>query len=497
MVKWETLARWGLFGKVGGRSKPGLWSMLAGDGLYILLGIDTGLPSIADRLQYYVDVAYSALWGEDDSLPYDFPVKLYTTLERVLHSRGGMFGKEAAQPNFYCKRDGCASNPLTWTVKVSHAPTADPDKLATFESSIEEALTGAGYDVNVRVMHRPLRLEIDKPSPPTVKLADYWRNIGTLPQDKLWCAAGVTASDKGLVLFARQMTGDSYSAFVSGRSGAGKTQLAMSLVLSLAYANSPAVLSMVILDPKVIDMMVLADLPHLACEVVTRDDDCLAILRRLVGEMEDREDRLRRGDRSFLAHNILVYIDEMADLQAAVAGKEREEMIVSVQRLTQRGRAYGFVIVGATQRAYDVDARMTTKLNDKYALAANNGSDGYAATGVQGVQVHKLPGRGACELWPDGTRLQGFFVANSKDAGYERAIGSFVSDIKGRWLGARPCWVAEANETEPRTMDGFLDSLRADGVTGIHAIRSAHKAYFGTGIGADKAKEIQALLSVP
>lgn len=491
----KALSRLGLFGKVGGREKPGLWSMLAGDGLYILFGIDTGLPSVIDRLEYYKDVLLAAFFGEDDALPHDFPAKLYTTLEKVLQARGGV-DKETQEPLFYAKRTGCTSNPLAWSAQVYTAPTADPNRVDSFESSIEEALTRAGYDVNVRILRRPLRIEIDKPNPPTVTLSAGWRSVGALPQNELWSAPGVTAGKDALVLFARQMTGDSYSAFVSGKSGAGKTQLALALLLSLAYANSPALLSMVVLDPKVIDMMVLAGLPHLAGPVATRDDECISALRALVAEMEAREERLRQGDRSFLAQHIMVYIDELADLQA-VAGKDKEELITLIQRLTQRGRAYGFLVVGATQRVYDVDARMTTKLNDRYALKASNGNDSVAASGVAGVQVHKLPGRGACELWPEGVRLQGFFVADAKASDYEKQIDTFVADIRNRWAGSVPCWRLASVAEDARTMDAFIEQLRADGVTGIHAIRNAYRDYFKVGIGTDRAKEIQAMLLVP
>ena len=492
----QALAQMGLFGKANGRDKPGLLRCLAGDLLYIALGIDTGLPSLIDRVQYYWDVVLSAMFGESDDLPTDFPAKLYKTIEGVLLHRGGLYDKEAEQPNFFAKRGKCRSNPLMWTVVVDYAKGVDPNKLASFEASFEEALTAAGYDANVRVMRRPLRLEIDKPDPPTVKLGDYWASIAALPRNELWSVPGVTASEKGLVLFARQMAGESFSARIVGRPRAGKTQLALSMLLSIAYTNSPATLAMIIIDPKVIDMMFLATLPHLACPVATRDDECIKVLAALVAEMEDRENRLRRGDRSFIGQHIFVYIDEMSDLLASLTGKDREAVIVGVQRLSQKGGGLGFIVVGATQRVYEVDPRMYTKMNDRYALAANNGSDGYAATGVEGVQVHKLPGKGACELYPDGTRLQGFFVADAKGKDYEKQIGRFVTDVRQRWADVSPCWML-ADDSPPAaqpTMDGFVDHLRSNGITGIHAIRNAYKETFKTGIGTDRAKEIQAVL---
>lgn len=488
---WQTLARITLFGSKGGAQNPSWLSMLIGDGLYMLFGIDTGLPSVLQKIEYVADVIVSALWGEVDDLPHDFPPKLFGAVEKVLHSRGGFYAE--GQPNFYCARSGCSSNPLAWTMQIGYAPTADPAKLYGMEAGLEEALTRAGFDCNIRIMPRPLRIEIDRPNAPVIRLADYWQAIAHLPRNELYSAAGVTASDKGLVLYARQMRGESYSARIVGRPRAGKTQLALSLLLSMAYTNSPAVLSMVIIDPKVIDMMYFAQLPHLAAPVATRNEECVAVLRNVVAEMDRREEMLRNGDRSFLQRRIMVYIDEMADLQAVFTGKEREEVITLVQRLTQRGGAYGFIVAGATQRVYDVDPRMYTKMNDKYALAANSGNDGFAATGVSGVQVHKLPGRGACEVYPDGTRIQGFFVADAEADDYEQRIGGFIADIRRRWHEVPPCWVMPEDENA-LDLDGFLAYLNEHEITGIHAIREAHRDIMGVGIGTARAREIQALL---
>lgn len=463
--------------------------MAIGDGLYMLFGIDTGLPSVLDKFTYWQDVVMSAFFGESDDLLHDFPVKLYETIEGVLLNRGGLFDEETQRPNFYCKRAGTSSNPLTWSVQVYTAPTADPNKLESFEASIEEALTRTGYDVNARILRRPLRIEIDKPNPPTVKLADYWQSIASLPQNELWSVPGVAAAKDGLVLFARQMTGEKHSAFVSGKSGSGKTQLAMSLILSMAYTNSPDQLAMVLIDPKVVDMMVLSDLPHLARPVVTDDRDCQSVLDALVAEMDERKRRLENGDRSFLDKRIFVYLDEFSDFLDVV--EDKEAAITAWKRLTQKGRAYGFICVGGTQRAYAIDKRVYGNLNDKYALTANDGSDAYAATGIRGVQVHKLPGRGACELWPDGTRIQGFFVADAEKPDYEKRMGLFLADINRRWQNATPCWtIGGLTDEESPTWEGFIARLRGAGELTQNQVRNDHKAYFGSGIGYPRAREI-------
>lgn len=504
MVNLQALARLGLFGSKGGKVKPTWWKCILGDALYVTLGIDTGLPSTINQVEYYANVLWSAFFGEADELPHDFPPKLFNKLNEVLLWRGGMFDPETESPNFWIVRGKCFSDPLAWTVEVDYSKLADPGKLSSMESSLENGLTSIGLDCNVAILSRPLRLRIDKPNPPTVTLADYWPSIAALPQNELWCSPGVATNGNSLELYRHKLTGESSTARVSGRIGAGKTQLVMGLLLSLAYTNSPKKLAMVIVDPKVIDMTVLDNLPHLAAPVATRESECLAVLRALEEEMESREERLRQGDRSWLGQHIFLYIDEMADLQIAMQGSDRTEVIRIMQRLTQRGRAYGFIVVGATQRIYDVDAAMYTKMNLKFALAANDASDGFAATGVKGAQVHKLPGKGACELHPGAIRLQGFFVADAEADDYAKRIGKFVADIRQRWGNDGPHWtIGEAPkpqapiEKPAELHDKTFVSALADAYTESpdkfsgQTVRRVHLQVYGKQVNSQKAARLR------
>lgn len=498
----QALARLGLFGSKGGKVKPTWWKCILGDALYLTLGIDTGLPSTINQIEYYANVLWSAFFGEADELPHDFPVKLFNTIDKVIKSRGGLFDKESEQPNFWITRDGCTSTPITWSVRISYADMADPNKVDSFEASIEEALTAIGYNCNVRFMRRPLRLEIDKPSPPIVKLADYWTSIGALPRNERFAAPAAGMVDGALALRKVQMTNDSFSALIAGKPGSGKTQLALSLILSMAYTNSPDILSMVICDPKVVDLMPLATLPHLAAPIATDVDECVKVIGLLVAEMDARKERARRGDTSFLAKPIMLYVDELADLLSSLTGNEANQVIGHLQRLSQTGRGYGFIIICATQRVFDIDARAYSKLNLRFVGSTRNASDGAAATGVAGAQVHKLPGKGAFELWPGGERLQGFYVADPNESDYAKQIERYVVDIRNRWHdGQAPHWCI-ADEPKPPTdapelqnekfASALADAYDAapDKFSG-QTVRRIHKETFNRQIDSQKAARLR------
>ena len=398
-----------------------------------------------------------------DVLPAGFPADLFEVVNNLLLKRGGLFDKETATPNFWAVKGDCYATELTWSIGVQYADNVDPHKLHSFEMALEDRLTRAGYDVNVRILARPLRIEIDKPTPPTVTLTDYWQQIADLPQNQRLCAFGVAVAPGGLALRKMALINDQFSLLIAGSPGSGKTQLALGLILSLCMANSPDRVSLVICDPKAVDWMPLGGLPHLAAPIATEPEECLALIDAMVGEMDSRTKRAKAGDRSFLQHTIALYIDELADLLVSLPNADKERLIVNLQRLSQKGRGVGFIIIAATQRVYDLDARAYSKLNVPIVGKTRNANDSAAATGIPGTQTHKLPGKGAFEIYPAGERVQGFYVADADKANYARQLGVYVANIRQRWLNAQPCWrpstVAEINTPTEAAQPSQLEAL--------------------------------------
>lgn len=434
----ENTARSRLYGRRG--QGPSVWSALGhevryfwdkkavpdGKGLGAVVGSKLGGLSFGRKRK--------------DVLPAGFPADLFEVVNNLLLKRGGLFDKDTQTPNFWCVKGDCYATELTWSIGVQYADNVDPHKLHSFEMALEDRLTRAGYDVNVRILSRPLRIEIDKPVPPVVKLSDYWQQIADLPQNQRLCTFGVAVAPGGLALRKMALINDQFSLLIAGSPGSGKTQLALGVVLSLCMANSPDRLSLVICDPKAVDWMPLANLPHLAAPIATEPEECLTLIDAMVAEMDSRTKRAKAGDRTFLQHTIALYIDELADLLVSLPNADKERLIVNLQRLSQKGRGVGFIIIAATQRVYDVDARAYSKLNVPIVGKTRNANDSAAATGIPGTQTHKLPGKGAFEIYPQGERVQGFYVADADKAGYARQLAVYIANIRQRHLNAQPCW---------------------------------------------------------
>jgi S-DNA-T family DNA segregation ATPase FtsK/SpoIIIE len=148
---------------------------------------------------------------------------------------------------------------------------------------------------------------------------------------------------------------------VAGTTGSGKSVLIAAITICLVMNNSPQDLRLILLDPKMVELVRFNGLPHLLGKVETELERITAVLRWLVVEMQRRYKLLekehardldsynqktsRRTDGEYLPR-IVVLIDELADLMMNTA----EHTETTLVRLAQMARAVGIHLVVATQR---------------------------------------------------------------------------------------------------------------------------------------------------
>lgn len=176
---------------------------------------------------------------------------------------------------------------------------------------------------------------------------------------------------------------------VAGTTGSGKSVSVNAMILSLLYRLTPEECKFIMIDPKMLELSIYDDIPHLIAPVVTEPAKAVTALRWAVKEMENRyramsqmgvrniagynkkiEEAVEKGEvlervvqtgfdeetgepmfeKQPLAMNklpfIVIIVDEMADLMLT-AGKDIESLI---QRLAQMARAAGIHMIMATQR---------------------------------------------------------------------------------------------------------------------------------------------------
>lgn len=142
---------------------------------------------------------------------------------------------------------------------------------------------------------------------------------------------------------------------IAGTTGSGKTVCVNSLVLSILFRSTPDEVKLLMIDPKMVELAMFNDLPHLICPVVTEPKKAAFALAWVVSEMERRYQLFaQEGKRNIEAYNrskekipyIVVIIDELADLMATAP----DQVEGAITRLAQLSRAVGIHLILVTQR---------------------------------------------------------------------------------------------------------------------------------------------------
>ena len=234
---------------------------------------------------------------------------------------------------------------------------------------------------------------------------------------------------------------------VAGTTGAGKSVGINAMLLSLLYKAEAKDVRLILIDPKMLEMSVYADIPHLLAPVVTDMKQAANALNWCVAEMERRYKLMSsQGVRNLAGFNvkvaeakaagkpltnpftitpdtpeplehlpfIVLVIDELADLMM-VAGKKIEELIA---RLAQKARASGIHLVLATQRpSVDVITGLI-KANIPTRMAFQVSSKIDSRTILDQMGAESLLGQGDMLYLPPGTglpqRVHGAYVADDE-----------------------------------------------------------------------------------
>ncbi|MCB1776648.1 MAG: cell division protein FtsK [Candidatus Competibacteraceae bacterium] len=237
---------------------------------------------------------------------------------------------------------------------------------------------------------------------------------------------------------------------VAGTTGSGKSVAINAMLLSLLYKAPPSAVRLILVDPKMLELSIYEDIPHLLTPVVTDMKQAINALRWCVAEMEQRYqlmaalkvrniagfnrkvlDALEAGEglidpfwtpdsaetpgESAVLQPlpfIVVVIDELADMMMTV-GKKVEELIA---RLAQKARAAGIHLILATQRpSVDVITGLI-KANIPTRIAFQVSSRVDSRTILDQMGAEQLLGHGDMLYLPPGTGLP------------QRVHGSFVDD---------------------------------------------------------------------
>ncbi|HVR44518.1 MAG TPA: DNA translocase FtsK 4TM domain-containing protein [Thermoanaerobaculia bacterium] len=288
---------------------------------------------------------------------------------------------------------------------------------------------------------------------------------------------------------------------VAGATGAGKSVGLNSMIVSLLYKALPRQLKLLMIDPKMVELKIYEDIPHLLHPIVTDPKLASNALLWTVQEMENRyrllascgvrnidqynallKDpealrRLRRNDEELPElnpmHFIVVIIDEFADLMM-IAPKDVED---SVTRLAQKARAVGIHLILATQRpSVDViTGVIKANLPSRISYQVASKVDSRTILDAQGAE--KLLGSGDMLFLPPGTarirRIHGAYISEKEIA----EIVDFVKKNQGRPEYVEEVTRAQDEKTGAGAIDGLEDLKYDDAVRVVLSTGQASASY--------------------
>jgi S-DNA-T family DNA segregation ATPase FtsK/SpoIIIE len=226
---------------------------------------------------------------------------------------------------------------------------------------------------------------------------------------------------------------------IAGATGSGKSVCVNSLISSILYSRTPGEVKLMLIDPKIVELKLYNDIPHLLTPVITEAKKAFQALQYCIYEMERRYSLLDSlGVRDVKSYNrkiktkklateplpyIVIVVDEFADLMATT-GKELE---ATLARLAAMSRAVGLHLVMATQRpSIDVITGLI-KANIPSRIAFMVAGKFDSRIIIDSVGAEKLLGRGdmlfapAWDAFP--VRMQGAFLS-------EEEVGNIVEHVK-------------------------------------------------------------------
>ncbi|HHK6731967.1 TPA: DNA translocase FtsK [Streptococcus pneumoniae] len=271
-------------------------------------------------------------------------------------------------------------------------------------------------------------IEVPNSDIATVSFRELWEQSQTKAENFLEIPLGKAVNGTARAFDLSKMP----HLLVAGSTGSGKSVAVNGIIASILMKARPDQVKFMMVDPKMVELSVYNDIPHLLIPVVTNPRKASKALQKVVDEMENRYELFAKvGVRNIAGFNakveefnsqseykqiplpfIVVVVDELADLMM-VASKEVEDAII---RLGQKARAAGIHMILATQRpSVDViSGLIKANVPSRVAFAVSSGTDSRTILDENGAE--KLLGRGDMLFKPidenHPVRLQGSFISD-------------------------------------------------------------------------------------
>jgi DNA segregation ATPase FtsK/SpoIIIE, S-DNA-T family len=341
---------------------------------------------------------------------------------------------------------GRTTGPVVTQYEFAPAPGIKVSRVEALDADLALALKAPSVRIVAPIPGKgAVGVEVPNPTPEMVYLREiieapaYQRARGLLP-----LALGKDLEGSPYVADLARMP----HLLIAGATGSGKSVCINTIITSLIYRHSPATLRLLLVDPKMVELSMYGDLPHLRHPVVTDPEDAALALRWAVYEMGRRYELLSVNNvRSIAEFNrrveegvvlrrnepvgpegdpdrwiyddgplpfVVIVVDELADLMMVV----QSEIERPLAQLAQKARAIGIHLIVATQRPSVNVITGLIKANFSCRIGFRVSSKVDSRTILDQNGADALLGNGDMLFMPPGTsdpvRIQGAFVSTAE-----------------------------------------------------------------------------------
>ena len=423
--------------------------------------------------------------------PYEQPpLELFESHVEQIH---GLSGKEIKQRSDIIEQTLREYGIEVEVVNHEVGPSVTIYELALSPGTPIHAVVARQNEISMRLAVPPVRVvgpipgkdtvgvEVPNPFPDTVRMREFLeKDYKRLRKIALPVLLGKTNSGDPIIRSLTEMP----HMLIAGTTGSGKSVCLKSIVTSLIAGMSWDEMKLIAIDPKMVELTVFKDIPHLWAPVVTDSKKAALVLDWLVNEMDDRYRLLNRvGATDLQSFNrfgakkireklleageleevveelpkylpyIVVVIDELADLMMT----SRKEVENSIIRISQKARAVGIHMVVATQRpsADVLTGLIRSNMPSRVAFRVASSIESRIILDIAGAE--RLLGKGDMLV-----RLQGAFSPVRAQCTYvgDKELSAVVSYLRSK---GKPVYREELvqidtlSEVEGTSNDGLFE----------------------------------------
>ena len=369
----------------------------------------------------------------DDEEAYNYPpIDLLSESDRITENhreadmeKARLLEETLQQFGISTTLTGIAHGPAVTRFELAPAPGVKVSRITSLADDIAMHLAAMSVRIEAPIPGKAaVGVEIPNEKVEMVRLRDVLESAEARKSpSKIAVGLGKDNSGRYIVADIAKMP----HVLIAGQTGSGKSVCINSIITSILYRAAPDEVRMILIDPKVVELSIYNDIPHLICPVVTDCKKAASALEWAVAEMSTRYKRFaERGVRDIKGYNkaledgekpmpqIVIIIDELADLMMVAPGEVED----SICRLAQLARAAGMHLVIATQRPSVNVVTGIIKANIPTRIAFSVASQVDSRTMVDHGGAEKLLGNGDMLFVPSGInkpmRVQGAWVSDEE-----------------------------------------------------------------------------------